>query len=155
MTKTQAQTPGALRAMVAAAKALGHPARLRIVAMLGSGPLCVCQLTAVLALAASTVSGHLAELRRAGLVTERKQGKWVEYALHTEGRAVSLIGPTLAGMADDRQARQDLAAVRRLRRVPLETLCLTGVTLRTAAGERRVGGRGRVSPRVAPRPPRH
>ncbi len=46
-------------------KALGHPVRLRILAMLRDGGLCVCQITAVLGLASSTVSAHLAELRRA------------------------------------------------------------------------------------------
>ena len=46
---------------IAASRALGHPARLRTVAMLGSGELCVCQITEVLKLAPSTVSAHLRE----------------------------------------------------------------------------------------------
>lgn len=127
--------------MVAAAKAIGHPVRLRILAMLRSGPLCVCQLMAVLGLAASTVSGHLAELRRSGLVTERKQGKWVEYSLGDEGPATSLVGPALEALADDSQVRHDADLVRRLRAVPLETLCVVGVDLKTPEGLRRVGGR--------------
>ena len=57
-----------LPAVVDAVKALAHPGRLRILAMLRGGDLCVCQLTAVLELAASTVSSHLSDLRRAGLV---------------------------------------------------------------------------------------
>jgi len=69
------------RQFVAAAKALAHPARLRILAMLRHAELCVCQMSTILQLAASTVSGHLNDLRRSGLVLERKQGKLVYYAL--------------------------------------------------------------------------
>ena len=66
-----------LESSVATARALGHPARLRTIAMLRSGELCVCQITEVLGLAPSTVSAHLKELKQAGLITERKDGKWV------------------------------------------------------------------------------
>ena len=55
-----------LSATVHALKALAHPGRLRILAMLRGGELCVCQMTAVLDLAASSVSAHLADLKRAG-----------------------------------------------------------------------------------------
>jgi hypothetical protein len=49
-----------LPALVGAAKAIGHPVRLRILAMLRSGPLCVCQLTAVQGRAASNRTPQLA-----------------------------------------------------------------------------------------------
>ncbi len=58
--------PTDLNTAVAAARALGHSARLRAVAMLRSGELCVCQITEVLKLASSTVSLHLKELKRSG-----------------------------------------------------------------------------------------
>ena len=74
-----------LPTLVDAVKALAHPGRLRMLAMLQGGDLCVCQMTAVLDLAASTVSSHLSDLRRAGLVTERKSGKWVHYHLIDAG----------------------------------------------------------------------
>ena len=61
-------------------KALGHPARLRMLALLKDGELCVCQVTEVLGLAPSTVSEHLSILRRAGFIEERKEGRWVYYA---------------------------------------------------------------------------
>ena len=53
--------------------------------MLRGGELCVCQLNAVIALAPSTISAHLAELKDAGLVAERKTGRWVHYRLAAEG----------------------------------------------------------------------
>ncbi len=118
--------------LVDAAKALGHPTRLRILAMLRSGGLCVCQLTAVLGLAASTVSGHLSELRGAGLVRERKQGKWVTYRLAEDTPATALLEPALAQLSRDAQAGEDAATVRRLRGVPLEILCGVGLDLHAA-----------------------
>lgn len=66
-------------------KALGHSARLRVVAMLHRSELCVCQITVILGLAASTVSAHLAELKAADLVEERKSGRWVHYRLSQAG----------------------------------------------------------------------
>ena len=58
----EAGTTARLRQASGVLKAAGHPARLRILNMLRPGALCVCQITAVLQLAASTVSAHLAEL---------------------------------------------------------------------------------------------
>lgn len=59
-------TANALAEAAGAFKALGHCTRLRILTMLRSGGLCVCQVTAALGLAASTISGHLAELKEPG-----------------------------------------------------------------------------------------
>ncbi len=107
-------------------KALAHPARLRILAMLRGGELCVCQVTAVLGLAASTVSAHLAELRRAGLVEEQKEGRWVRYRLRESASDLAALWPKLDA---DPQARADAALLAQLRRVPLETLCRAALDL--------------------------
>ena len=122
-----------LPALVDAVKALAHPGRLRMLAMLRGGDLCVCQMTAVLELAASTVSSHLSDLRRAGLVTERKSGKWVHYHLVTAGPLVDLVGEALRLAAEDDRLSQDTQTVEALRRIPLETLCSGGFD-RTRAG---------------------
>ncbi len=110
-------------------KALGHPARLRILAMLREGELCVCQVTAVLELAASTVSAHLAELKRAGLVLERKAGRWVFYSLSAEAATTALLGDIWALLRDDAQVAADARLLRGLRRVPVETLCRVDLDL--------------------------
>lgn len=111
-------------------KALGHPARLRILAMLSDGELCVCQITAVLGLATSTVSAHLAALRRAGLVSERKHGRWVFYSLPPpEHPATQLLAPVWPRLADDPQVRADESLLRRLRRVTPEDLCQADLNL--------------------------
>ena len=86
-----------LARLVQVQKAMGHPVRLRLLAMLRGGPLCVCQMTVVVKLAASTVSEHLSELRKAGLVVERKDGRWVEYRLSDSALQRGLPRSDLAG----------------------------------------------------------
>jgi len=111
---------------VAAARALGHPARLRTVAMLRSGELCVCQITEVLKLAPSTVSAHLKELKQAGLVSERKDGRWVYFDLIDDEGTRSWIEVALSGLAHDPQIEADDLLVDELRRLPVEDLCRFG-----------------------------
>ena len=62
-------------------KALGDKSRLRIINILGEKSLCVCEITEILKLAQSTVSGHLRILKEAGLLEDEKDGLWVEYRL--------------------------------------------------------------------------
>jgi DNA-binding transcriptional ArsR family regulator len=116
-----------LDSAVAVARALGHPARLRAVAMLRSGELCVCQITAVLGLAPSTVSLHLRELRRAGIVRERKQGRWVYVGLSDELEARSWVELAVAAARHDPQLARDAVVVDELRRMPVEDLCRLGL----------------------------
>ncbi|MGB9603669.1 MAG: ArsR/SmtB family transcription factor [Verrucomicrobiia bacterium] len=61
--------------------ALADENRLKILFALQSGELCVCQITAFLKLAPSTVSKHLSILKQAGLVDSRKTERWVYYFL--------------------------------------------------------------------------
>jgi ArsR family transcriptional regulator, arsenate/arsenite/antimonite-responsive transcriptional repressor len=110
-------------------KALGHPFRLRILAMLRGGELCVCQMTAVLGLAASTVSAHLADLKRAGLVAERKDGRWVFHRLAEAEETAGLLEPAWRSIARDPQVESDTRLLRELRRVSVEELCRVGLDL--------------------------
>jgi DNA-binding transcriptional ArsR family regulator len=73
-----------LRAYESALKAASDPTRARILKMLEGGDLCVCQIIAVLRLSQSTVSRHLFLLRAAGFVHDRKDKKWIYYALVRE-----------------------------------------------------------------------
>lgn len=63
-------------------KALSDETRLRIIKLLEEGELCVCDLTAALDMAQPNVSFHLGALREAGLIKDRKQGKWIHYRLN-------------------------------------------------------------------------
>lgn len=62
-------------------RALADRTRLRILALLAGGEICVCEIHESLNLPQPTVSRHLAYLRHTGLVTGRKQGLWVHYSL--------------------------------------------------------------------------
>ena len=62
-------------------KALSEEPRLRILALLLNGELCVCDLMAVLQLPQSTISRHLAYLRNTGWVKGRRRGVWMYYRL--------------------------------------------------------------------------
>ncbi|MGZ5432751.1 MAG: ArsR/SmtB family transcription factor [Thermoanaerobaculia bacterium] len=112
-----------LARLVQVHKAIAHPTRLRILAALRGGPLCVCQMTVVVKLAASTVSEHLSELRKAGLITDRKEGRWVEYRLSDSAVAEGVFEPIWAALREDAEAEADAVLVKELRRVPLEELC--------------------------------
>ncbi len=131
MSQHKKVTPQAstLRQLVQVAKAIGHPARLRILAMLDGRALCVCQMTSVLELASSTVSGHLNELRRSGLVIEDKQGKLVFYRLDANSPFSGLVSGTLAIATRDSVIAQDRALIDRVRAVPIEVLTRAGLKL--------------------------
>jgi ArsR family transcriptional regulator, arsenate/arsenite/antimonite-responsive transcriptional repressor len=62
-------------------RALADETRLRILHLLSKGELCVCDVMNVLKQPQSKVSRHFAYLRRAGLVTGRKEGLWMYYRL--------------------------------------------------------------------------
>jgi DNA-binding transcriptional ArsR family regulator len=115
--------------MVAAAKAVAHPTRLRILAMLQPGEMCVCQLSTILQAAASTVSGHLNDLRRSGLLVERKAGKMVYYALDTDGPFAAWLGQALALVEADPRMRADAALIRKVQAVPIRLLTQGGLSL--------------------------
>lgn len=74
-------------------KALGDPNRLRIVEMLQSGERCACEILADLNISQSTLSHHMKLLCESGLVSCRREGKWMHYSLSREGcaAAVSLL----------------------------------------------------------------
>ncbi len=62
-------------------RAFSDPTRLRILRLLQGGECCVGDLVTILELPQPSVSRHLAYLREAGLVSDRKQGLWVYYCL--------------------------------------------------------------------------
>ncbi len=68
--------------MAAVLKALGHPARLFIMEYLANSPSCICNdIVEEIPLAQPTVSRHLAELRKAGLIKGRTEGNNICYCI--------------------------------------------------------------------------
>jgi ArsR family transcriptional regulator len=62
--------------------ALSHQGRLRCLLLLIDGEICVCDLTRILGESQPNVSRHLAHLRTAGLVADRRDGQWIHYRLN-------------------------------------------------------------------------
>lgn len=111
-----------------ALKAAGDPTRTRMLKLLEGGGLCVCQVQAVLRLAPSTVSKHLAILRNAGLVEDRRNGKWTEYALaseRTNAFAGSLLRMLRGPLDRDPVVVADRKRLRDIKAIPLVELCVT------------------------------
>jgi len=118
-----------LRAYEAVLKAAADPNRARVLKMLEVGELCVCQIVAALDLSPSTVSKHLSLLRAAGLVEERKEGRWVHFRLAEQAAndyALPLLSLLRAWLRKDPVIRADRATVSRIRRMPVEELCGLG-----------------------------
>lgn len=112
--------------LVSITKALADHTRLRILAALRGGELCVCQIVELFVLAPSTVSKHLAILRQAGLIESRKDGRWMYYRLAGPEAppAVRSALDWLDGRwAGDREAETDAAKLAEILALDPEELC--------------------------------
>ena len=97
-----------LSEMEALFQALGDATRLRILGLLLTGEVCVCDIHESLKIPQSKASRHLAYLRRAGLVETRRDGLWIHYRLGT------LADPVVAAIGD--AVRHALTHVESIRR---------------------------------------
>src|SRR3954470_8542017 len=77
--------------------ALSDPTRLSILQRLRFGERCVCDLTDALEAAQPRLSFHLKVLKTAGLVTDRREGRWMYYTLNPD--ALEEVGDLVEGMA--------------------------------------------------------
>jgi ArsR family transcriptional regulator len=98
-------------------KALADETRLRILALLGEGEVCVCHIHGGLQLPQPTVSRHLAYLRRAGLVEARRQGLWMHYRLAAPGSPVieEVVHAALHALTHAPAIERDVARMHRER----------------------------------------
>lgn len=110
MPKTQAPDPGSLLA------AFAHPTRLRILNLLHAGDLCVGDIVRLLDVPQPTASRHLGQLREAGLVSSRKEGLWIYYALAEPGSPfhAKLVECLACCFREVPELAADLTAARRL-----------------------------------------
>ncbi len=89
-------------------KALADPTRLRVLRLLLHGELCICDLMASLALPQSTISRHMAVLKRAGWATGRRGGKWVYYSLAApQGLVAESLLPVLGAVLPELPETRD------------------------------------------------
>ena len=63
-------------------KALSDETRLQILSLMKVGEICVCDIVATLNMTQPNISFHLNMLKEAGLIKDRKDGRWVHYSLN-------------------------------------------------------------------------
>ncbi len=129
-----------MRSFLNITKALADESRLRILMGLRRGELCICQITALLEMAPSTVSRHLSLLDQAGLVEKRKAGKWA-YCRLPGAAAPPVVKQALALVSQalnptDRIA-QDANRLEAIKNLSLEELCLPQNNRRMPKGKKR------------------
>jgi ArsR family transcriptional regulator len=104
-------------------KAFSDETRLRVLHLLLKGELCICELMEVLELTQSKVSRHMAYLKNAGLVKDRREGVWVYYSL--TGPKNKIHASQLRCLAecfeDDEVLKRDTARVMTLRQEKTQT----------------------------------
>ncbi len=86
-----------VEALVTLARAMSDPMRVRILALICGREVCVCELCEVLGARQSTLSTHLAAIRRAGIARARREGRWMHYSLAPAWRARVMAFLALAG----------------------------------------------------------
>lgn len=121
--------------LLAIFKALSDETRLRIIKLLEQGELCVCDITAALDMVQPKVSFHLATLREAGLIRDRKQGKWIHYSLNEK----DLFRRMLILSACERMQGSTMAADRKRLEVFLGEKDRTGRVVELRTGTRCCG----------------
>lgn len=102
--------------------ALAHPLRLRCLVLIeGEVEVCVCELTHALEAAQPTVSRHLAMLREAGIVRDRREGTWIHYRLNPDlpAWAREVLQTTARGLASVPPYSTDRKALKTMPNRPL------------------------------------
>src|SRR5215207_7140450 len=89
--------------------ALADKTRLRLLNLMRDGEVCVCFFAGTLATNNPKISRHLAYLKRAGLVTGRRDGKWMHYSLSrpTDEKAAAVFDATMNMLEADQQMVAD------------------------------------------------
>ncbi len=87
-------------------KAMGHPIRLGIIEFLQQREMCVCEIVDQVGTGISNVSKHLSVLKKAGIITDRRDGLKIMYRLTMPCAAdfVKCVGGVVLGRLDDQRA---------------------------------------------------
>ena len=112
-----------MKKFVKVMKALSDPTRVKITKMLQRREMCVCEIQEALGIAQSTTSKHLKILEEAGMITYKKNGLWVNYAL-ADGSdspyAASMLGNLKHWLEDDPEVAE---ITHRLPEIRREDIC--------------------------------
>lgn len=111
--------------------ALADRTRLRLLNLMNGREVCVCYFVEVLKQSQPKISRHLAYLRNAGIVSARREGKWMHYRMERPANpgAAAILDVTLASFADDREMQSDLARLSKACCEPMPFITLQGAPI--------------------------
>jgi ArsR family transcriptional regulator len=91
--------------------ALADRTRLRLLNLMNGREVCVCYFVEILKQSQPKISRHLAYLRNAGIVSARREGKWMHYSIErpTDAGAAAILDAALTSFAIDREMQSDLS----------------------------------------------
>ena len=117
-------------------QALGDTTRLRLLNLMGDQEVCVCYLVEILGGPQPKISRHLAYLRNAGIVSARREGKWMHYriVMPPHPGASQVLRQTLNSLKGDKGMQADRARFTKACCSPAK-YALDGAPLPTAASE--------------------
>jgi ArsR family transcriptional regulator len=97
-------------------KALADQTRLRLISLIGDDEVCVCFFVEVLRINQPKISRHLAYLRRAGVVSARREGKWIHYRIvePANEHAAKIFREVRTWLANDPAMQSDRARLRKI-----------------------------------------
>ncbi len=111
--------------------ALADPTRLRLLNLMRGREVCVCYFVEILQQSQPKISRHLAYLRNAGVVSARREGKWMHYRIEmpADAGAASILAEVLNALEDAAEMRGDLARLDRACCQPAKFVALEGAPL--------------------------
>ena len=108
--------------------ALADPTRLRLLNLMDGREVCVCYFVEILKQSQPKISRHLAYLRNAGIVSARREGKWMHYSIERpdDTGAAAILDATLLSLKTDREMQADLARLGKACCAPQQFVALQG-----------------------------
>ncbi len=115
--------------------ALADRTRLRLLNLMDGREVCVCYFVEILGQSQPKISRHLAYLRRAGVVSSRREGKWMHYRIivPSHSSAARILRETLAALREEKAMQMDLARLGKVCCAPRKIPSLEGAPLPASA----------------------
>ena len=111
--------------------ALADRTRLRLLNLMNGKEVCVCYFVEILGQSQPKISRHLAYLRRAGIVTARREGKWMHYSIVApkHAGAARILSESLSVLNDDKAMQTDATKLNKACCTPQRVSTLEGAPL--------------------------
>jgi len=108
--------------------ALADTTRLRLLNLMRGREVCVCYFVEILQQSQPKISRHLAYLRNAGVVSARREGKWMHYRIEMpkDGSAAAILDEVMQALERDPELRADIARLNRACCQPARFVALAG-----------------------------